>query len=92
MNLIRMSIIITESKCSTDLWCIYPNRSVNREVMFSPFYNWENETRKPYVLQKVQIEKSSLKAKRNSLGFHNAYINFANRNFDSYLEGRGILI
>lgn len=26
--------------------------------MFSPFYSWENETRKPYVLQKVQIEKS----------------------------------
>lgn len=25
--------------------------------MFSPFYSSENETRKPYVLQKVQIEK-----------------------------------
>lgn len=57
MNLIHMSIIVAESKCSANLWYIYPNCSVNRDVMFSPFYSSENETRKPYVLQKVQIEK-----------------------------------
>lgn len=57
MSLIHMNII-TEPKCSTDLRCISPNCSVNIEVSFFLVYCWENETKKPYVLQKVQTEMS----------------------------------